>query len=57
MKKNFAFSSLGLRIDLLSLKTDVNALTLRKKQKNLKKHLFFCWHLQSRWPKEQNPDP
>ncbi len=40
-RKTFAFYSLWLLIDLLSLKTDVNAPTVSKKQTNWKKTYFF----------------
>ncbi len=37
---------------LLLLKTDVNLHTVSNKQKKL----IFCWHLESRRRKEQDPD-
>jgi hypothetical protein len=39
---------------MLSLKTDVNVPTARKKQKKLRK---ITWHLESHRKKEQDSDP
>jgi hypothetical protein len=39
------------------MKTDVNLILKSNKQKSLKKKIIFCWHLESHWRKEQDPDP
>ncbi len=39
------------------LKTDGSVPTVRNKQKNLFKKIFFCSHVESRCQKEQDPDP
>ncbi len=50
-------SVLWLLIVMLSLKTVVNARTVRNKQKKTLKKLIFYWHLESHCKKEQDPDP
>jgi hypothetical protein len=43
---------------MLSLKTDVNIATVRKKKINFEeKKLTFCWHHESHRQKEQDPEP
>jgi hypothetical protein len=37
----------------LSLKNDVNVAAKGKEYEKL----FFCWHLEGHWRKEQDPDP
>jgi hypothetical protein len=48
---------------MLSLKNDVNVRTYIKKTgtgkqtKKLRTKLIYCWHLESRRQKKQDPDP
>ncbi len=42
--------------NVLSLKTDENIPAESNKQNKTKIKLIFCWHLGSRWRKEQGPD-
>jgi hypothetical protein len=53
VRKSFISTVLWLRYDLLSLKTDLN---VSSKKKNRKKNIF-CWCLEGRWRKEQDPEP
>jgi hypothetical protein len=48
---------LGHLYDFLSAKNDVNVPSKRNKQNNLGKKYFFCFHLEARGRKEQDPDP
>ncbi len=45
---------LWLLFDFSSLKNDINVPSKRSKLKS--KKLFFCWHFEGQWRKQQDPD-
>jgi hypothetical protein len=58
--KNLDLNSFATSYDLLSMKTDINVPTIgtgNQQKTNLGKKIIFCWHLQSPWKKNQDPDP
>ncbi len=52
VRKILISTVLWLVDEFLSLKTDENVPSIRNKKK-----LIFCWHLESHWRKEQDPNP